>query len=144
MTKFSNKKDQNNIELIKIVSLLIHAAKIDENYTEKEKDLINNFINIFSKRHPNTLQNKTSFEILEDAEKYEKDSNHILEFTREIKKMDLDIKTFVLETLWQIVLSDNKSGIYESNLIRRICGLLYIPDKISGKIKLSIIEKNKV
>ena len=129
-----------NTQLIKIVSLLVHAAKIDENYTNKERELIINFINNFSKEDK---QNIKSSEILEEAEKYEKDSNHILEFTREIKKMDLKIKTLVLKTLWQIVLSDNKSGIFESNLIRRVCGLLYIPDKISGEIKLSLIDKNK-
>ena len=140
MLKFSNIKDQKNIELIKIVSLLVHAAKIDENYTNKERDLIINFINDFSKE--NQQINKSS-EILEESEKYEKNSNHILEFTKEIKKMDLKIKTSILKTLWQIVLSDDKSGIFESNLIRRICGLLYIPDKISGEIKLSLINKNK-
>ena len=140
MIKFSNNKDKENMELVKIVSLLIHAAKIDENYTDKEKDLINNFINKFSEENP---QNQTSSKIFEEAEKKEKDSNHILEFTREIKKMDMKIRILVLETLWEIVLSDDKSGIYESNLIRRICGLLYISDKISGEIKLSIIEKNK-
>ena len=140
MIKLSNNKDKQNIELTKIVSLLIHAAKIDENYTDKEKDLINNFINKFSEE---SSQNKTSSEIFEEAEKQEKDSNHILEFTREIKKMDMKIRILVLETLWEIVLSDEKSGIYESNLIRRICGLLYISDKISGEVKLSIIEKNK-
>ena len=140
MIKLSNNKDKQNIELTKIVSLLIHAAKIDENYTDKEKDLINNFINKFSEENS---QNKTSSEILEEAENQEKDSNHILEFTREIKKMDMKIRILVLETLWEIVLSDEKSGIYESNLIRRICGLLYISDKISGEVKLSIIEKNK-
>ena len=140
MIKLSNNKEKQNIELVKIVSLLIHAAKIDENYTDKEKDLINNFINKFSKENS---QNKTSSEIFEEAEKQEKDSNHILEFTREIKKMDMKIRILVLETLWEIILSDKKSGIYESNLIRRICGLLYISDKISGEIKLSIIEKNK-
>ena len=140
MVKLSNNKDKQNIELTKIVSLLIHAAKIDENYTDKEKDLINNFINKFSEENS---QNKTSSEIFEEAEKQEKDSNHILEFTREIKKMDMKIRILVLETLWEIVLSDEKSGIYESNLIRRICGLLYISDKISGEVKLSIIEKNK-
>ena len=141
MNKLSNKKDKENIELTKIVSLLIHAAKIDENYTDKEKDLINNFINKFSEENS---QNKTSSEIFEEAEKQEKDSNHILEFTREIKKMDMKIRILVLETLWEIVLSDEKSGIYESNLIRRICGLLYISDKVSGEVKLSIIEKNKL
>ena len=140
MIKLSNNKDKQNIELTKIVSLLIHAAKIDENYTDKEKDLINNFINKFSEENS---QNKTSSEIFEEAEKQEKDSNHILEFTREIKKMDMKIRILVLETLWEIVLSDEKSGIYESNLIRRIWGLLYISDKISGEVKLSIIEKNK-
>ena len=140
MIKLSNNKDKQNIELTKIVSLLIHAAKIDENYTDKEKDLINNFINKFSEENS---QNKTSSDILEEAENQEKDSNHILEFTREIKKMDMKIRILVLETLWEIVLSDEKSGIYESNLIRRICGLLYISDKISGEVKLSIIEKNK-
>jgi len=140
MLKFSKTENQKNIELIKIVSLLVHAAKIDENYTNKERELIINFINNFSKEDK---QNIKSSEILEEAETYEKDSNHILEFTREIKKMDLKIKTLVLKTLWQIVLSDNKSGIFESNLIRRVCGLLYIPDKISGEIKLSLINKNK-
>ena len=140
MIKLSNNKDKQNIELTKIVSLLIHAAKIDENYTDKEKDLINNFINKFSEENS---QNKTSSEILEEAEKQEKDSNHILEFTREIKKMDMKIRILVLETLWEIVLSDEKSGIYESNLIRRICGLLYISDKASGEIKLSVLNKKK-
>ncbi len=143
MLEFSNKKDQDSVELIKIVSLLIHAAKIDENYTEKEKELINNFIINFTKKNPGILKNKTSSQILIESEKQEKDSNHILEFTREIKKMDIKIKTFVLETLWEIVLSDNKSGIYESNLIRRICGLLYISDKISGEIKLGVMSKKK-
>ena len=140
MLKFSKTENPKNIDLIKIVSLLVHAAKIDENYTNKERELIINFINNFSKEDK---QNIKSSEILEEAEKYEKDSNHILEFTREIKKMDLKIKTLVLKTLWQIVLSDDKSGIFESNLIRRVCGLLYIPDKISGEIKLSLIDKNK-
>ena len=143
MLEFSNKKDQDGVELVKIVSLLIHAAKIDENYTEKEKGLIDNFIINFAKKNPGILKNKTSSQILMESEKQEKDSNHILEFTREIKKMDIKIKTFVLETLWEIVLSDNKSGIYESNLIRRICGLLYISDKISGEIKLGVMSKKK-
>ena len=143
MLEFSNKKDQDSVELVKIVSLLIHAAKIDENYTEKEKGLIDNFIINFAKKNPGILKNKTSSQILMESEKQEKDSNHILEFTREIKKMDIKIKTFVLETLWEIVLSDNKSGIYESNLIRRICGLLYISDKISGEIKLGVMSKKK-
>ena len=86
MLEFSNKKDQDSVELVKIVSLLIHAAKIDENYTEKEKGLIDNFIINFAKKNPGILKNKTSSQILMESEKQEKDSNHILEFTREIKK----------------------------------------------------------
>ena len=88
MLKFSKTENPKNIELIKIVSLLVHAAKIDENYTNKERELIINFINNFSKEDKRNIK---SSEILEEAEKYEKDSNHILEFTREIKKMDLKI-----------------------------------------------------
>ena len=143
MLEFSNKKDQDSVELVKIVSLLIHAAKIDENYTEKEKELIDNFIINFAKKNPGILKNKTSSQILMESEKREKDSNHILEFTSEIKKMDIKINNLFLETLCEIVLSDNKSGIYESNLIRRICGLLYISDKISGEIKLGVMSKKK-
>ena len=92
MLKFSKTENPKNIELIKIVSLLVHAAKIDENYTNKERELIINFINNFSKEDKGNIK---SSEILEEAETYEKDSNHILEFTREIKKMDLKIKTLV-------------------------------------------------
>ena len=136
---FNKKKseNENNVSLIAVASLLIHSAKIDENFTEKEKKII---INALIEMGADT---KKVEEIIDEAEKKEKDSNHILEFTREIKKMDMEIRILVLQTIWEIILSDKKSGIYESNLIRRICGLLYISDKISGEVKLSIIEKNK-
>ena len=128
--KFLKNKDNSSLknevsDLIKITALLIHAAKIDENYTEVEKKIIFNFLLNFSKKNEQEVN-----EIIKNAENYENNSNQILEFTKSVKKMDLKIRTLVLETLWQIILSDNKSGQYEDNLIRRICGLLYLPDMI--------------
>ena len=133
--------DEKNIDLIKMISLLIHAAKIDENYTEKEKSLIMNFIEMNSKKK---IDKKEVFKLMNDAETHEKNSNQILEYTQEVKKMDLNTKKLVLEFLWKIILSDEKSDVYESTLMRRICGLLYLPDKLSGDVKLKILnEKNK-
>ena len=133
--------EEKNIDLIKMISLLIHAAKIDENYTEKEKNLIMNFIEMSSKKK---LDKKEIFKLMNDAETHEKNSNQILEYTQEVKKMDLETKKLVLEFLWKIILSDEKSDVYESTLMRRICGLLYLPDKLSGDIKLKILnEKDK-
>ena len=133
--------EEKNIDLIKMISLLIHAAKIDENYTEKEKSLIMNFIEVSSKKQ---LDKKEVFKLMNDAETHEKNSNQILEYTQEVKKMDLETKKLVLEFLWKIILSDEKSDVYESTLMRRICGLLYLPDKLSGDIKLKILnEKDK-
>ena len=79
-----------------------------------------------------------SVDIIRKSEDHESNSNQILEYTKNVKKMDLKLKTLIVKTLWKIVLSDEKSGQYESNLMRRICGLLYLPDKLSGEIKLSI------
>ena len=135
--KISNEK---NDSLIKMVALLIHAAKIDENYSDKEKKLIMSFIKMSSKDNLN--ENKI-IEIITLAEEYEKNSNQILEFTKEVKKMDLVSKKLVLKFLWEIILSDDKSDVYESNLMRRICGLLYLPDKLSGEIKSDILKDKK-
>lgn len=143
MVEFFNKKNEQIINPLKIVSLLIHAAKIDENYTEKEKKLIKNFLIIFLKENQKIISEDEITDLIKKAEKYENDSNQILEFTKEVKKVDLKLKKLVIKTLWEIVLSDNKSGIYESNLMRRICGLLYFPDKLSGEIKSAILERNK-
>ena len=143
MVEFFNKKNEQIINPLKIVSLLIHAAKIDENYTEKEKKLIKNFLIIFLKENQKIISEDEITDLIKKAEKYENDSNQILEFTKEVKKVDLKLKKLVIKTLWEIVLSDNKSGIYESNLMRRICGLLYFPDKLSGEIKSVILERNK-
>ena len=137
----NNEKAQNeNGDLIKIIALLIHAAKIDENYSEKEKKLIISFVKMSSSKKLNEEQINS---LVDQAEQYEKNSNQILEFTQKVKKMDINTKRRVVEFLWKIILSDNKSDVYESNLMRRICGLLYLPDKLSGEIKLDIIRKNK-
>ena len=143
MVEFFNKKNEQIINPLKIVSLLIHAAKIDENYTEKEKKLIKNFLIIFLKENQKIISEDEITDLTKKAEKYENDSNQILEFTKEVKKVDLKLKKLVIKTLWEIVLSDNKSGIYESNLMRRICGLLYFSDKLSGEIKSVILERSK-
>ena len=137
-TKSSTDDNKNN-DLIKIIALLIHAAKVDENYSEVEKKIIFNFVINFSKKPKEEVLN-----IIKKSEEHEKSSNQILEYTRSVKKMDLKLKTLVIETLWKIILSDNKSGQYESNLVRIICGLLYLPDKLSGEIKLNILKGKKL
>ncbi len=139
-SKKNNPKDTNE-NLMKMLALLIHAAKIDENYSDEEKELIINFAEMSSEEKLNREQ---ILSVIKNAEEYEKNSNQILEYTQEVKKMDLDSKKLVLRFLWKIILSDDKSDIYENTLMRRICGLLYLPDKLSGEIKLDIIkEKNK-
>ena len=138
--KKSEKAESENEDLIKILALLIHAAKIDENYSEKEKKLIISFVEMSSNKK---LDKEQINSLVDQAEQYEKNSNQILEFTQKVKKMDINTKRRVVEFLWKIILSDNKSDVYESNLMRRICGLLYLPDKLSGEIKLDIIRKNK-
>ena len=138
--KKSEKAQSENEDLIKILALLIHAAKIDENYSEKEKKLIISFVEISSNKK---LDKEQINSLVDQAEQYEKNSNQILEFTQKVKKMDINTKRRVVEFLWKIILSDNTSDVYESNLMRRICGLLYLPDKLSGEIKLDIIRKNK-
>ena len=138
--KKSEKAESENENLIQILALLIHAAKIDENYSEKEKKLIMSFAEMSSNKK---LDKEQINSLIDQAEQYEKNSNQILEFTQEVKKMDFNTKRRVLEFLWKIILSDNKSDVYESNLMRRICGLLYLPDKLSGEIKLDIIKQKK-
>ena len=132
--------DQNK-ELTKMIALLIHAARIDENYTEKEKKLIINFAEMSSKKN---LSKNEILDLVSKAEEYEKNSNQILEYTQEVKKLDLKTKQLVLEFLWEIILSDDKSDVYESTLMRRICGLLYLPDKLSGEVKSNILKRKKI
>tara|TARA_B100000214_G_C23747314_1_gene526061 strand:+ start:78 stop:515 length:438 start_codon:yes stop_codon:yes gene_type:complete len=140
LNKTKNSTSENKSDdLTKIIALMIHAARIDENYTEVEKKIIFDFATDFSKKSKQEVLN-----IINISEQNEKNSNQILDYTKSVKKMDLNLKTLVIKTLWKIILSDDKSGQYENNLMRRICGLLYIPDKLSGEIKLKIIEEKKL
>ena len=116
-----------------VAALLIHAAKIDENYTDLERKTIKTALVELS----NISENEAT-QILVMAEKKEKDSNQIVQFTKEIKKKSIEYKLKIIEILWKIVYSDGVSDTYESNLIRRVCGLLYVSDKDSGEIKLKV------
>ena len=121
-------------EIIGIAALLIHAAKIDEIYSEKEKKIILSFVK-------NNLDNKTSVDkIMQEAEKLEENSNQLLNYTRIIKDSSVKIKSEIIEQLWKILISDNNVDLYESNLMRRICGLIYFSDKESGEIKMRLIK----
>ena len=130
---FKDKKIEKPNENILIISLLIHAAKIDENYTDAEKKIIKKTIMDLNK-----LNDADADKVLAEAEKKEEESNQIVEFTKEIKKKPMEFRLKVIEILWEIVYSDGANDNYESNLIRRICGLLYISDKDSGIIKTKV------
>ena len=133
--KKENKENDNNKNIL-ITSLLIHAAKIDDNYTNVEKEIIKKALISL-----NAITAKEAEELIKKAEKKEQESNQIVEFTREVKKNPMEFRLKIVEILWKIIYSDGTSDNYESNLIRRVCGLLYISDKDSGMIKLKI--KNK-
>ena len=135
---FKKEKKSNLDNNILIAALLIHAAKIDENYTEIEKKIITKAIMDLNKFGLDRAE-----EILKDAEKKEEESNQIVEFTRAIKKYPIEFRLKIVEIIWKIVYSDEKNDDYESNLIRRICGLLYVTDKDSGIIKTKIINQLK-
>ena len=136
MLNFFKKKNMEVIEnpLSKIAALLIHAAKIDENYTESEKKLVLNFINNFA-------EDKTKIKVLlDEAEKFESNSNQLLNYTQIIKNSSKEIKSEIIEQLWKILISDNTIDQFESNLMRRICGLIYFSDKDSGEIKMKLMK----
>ena len=121
-------------EIIGIAALLIHAAKIDEIYSEKEKKIILSFVE-------NNLDDKNSTDkIMQEAEKLEENSNQLLNYTRIIKESSVKIKSEIIEQLWKILISDNNVDLYESNLMRRICGLIYFSDKESGEIKMKLMK----
>ena len=126
-----NKLDKESV--IGISALLVHAAKIDENYTENEKNIIKKALIELDE-----IDSKKADEIMVLAEKKEKESNQIVEFTQKIKKEDMKFKLKIIEILWKIVYSDGTNDNYESNLIRRVCGLLYVSDKESGLIKVRV------
>ena len=133
------KKNKEEIEspLTKISALLIHAAKIDENYTEKEKEIIKKAIIGLSK------ENEKIDEILAKAEELERESNQILNFTKEFKNLDENSKIKIVEVLWNIIYSDGSADIYENSLMRRLTGLLYLDTKIVGDLKKKIINNLK-
>ena len=122
-----NKLDKNSV--IGISALLVHAANIDEIYSDNEKKLVKDFIKSY-------LKNEDANEVLKKAEDVEKNSNQLLNYTNIIKKNNLDIKKDIIEHLWKVIISDNSIDQYESNLMRRICGLIYFPDKESAEIKM--------
>ena len=141
MFDFFNKKDKKksdiNSSLSKITALLIHAAKIDENYTEKEREIIRKAIVELDSKDNNID------EVLIKAEKIEKNSNQILDFTKEVKNMNEDSKIKIIEVLWKIVYSDNNPDMYENSLMRRLSGLLYLDPKIVGDTKKRVINNLK-
>tara|TARA_Y100000996_G_scaffold66981_1_gene45262 strand:+ start:297 stop:719 length:423 start_codon:yes stop_codon:yes gene_type:complete len=134
--KNKNKNDMDN-SLIKITALLIHAAKIDENYTEKERKIIRKAIVELDSKDNNID------EVLIKAEEIEKNSNQILDFTKEVKNMNEDSKIKIIEVLWKIVYSDNNPDMYENSLMRRLSGLLYLDPKIVGDTKKRVINNLK-
>ena len=115
-----------------ISALLVHAANIDEKYSQKEKDLVKNFIQSYL--------DEDSDKILKKAEEIESNSNQLLNYTNILKKNSMDIKKDIIEHLWKVIISDNSIDQYEANLMRRICGLIYFPDKECAEIKLRLIN----
>ena len=126
-----SKLDKESV--IGISALLVHAASIDENYSDHEKELVKEFIKSY-------LKNENSDEILKKAEDIEKNSNQLLNYTNIIKQNSLEIKKDIIEHLWKVLISDNTVDQYESNLMRRICGLIYFSDKECAEIKLKLLN----
>ena len=139
MYNFFKKKDKSEIEnpLVKIAALLVHVARIDENYTKKEKEIVRKaMIELSSK-------NEKIEEILSKAEEIEKNSNQILDFTKEVKNMKEDSKIKIVEILWNIIYSNGNPDMYENSIMRRLTGLLYLDPKIVGDIKEKTINNLK-
>ena len=134
MLNFFKKKDEISIEdqdsFVEVACLLIHASKIDDHYTEDEKNIINKTLIKFGAKKDNLK------DIVEKAEKIEKDSNQILDFTRKIKDIEQEKKIIIVTALWEIIYSDSKSDMFEANLMRRLTGLLYLDPKVVGDLKL--------
>ena len=134
--KKNSPREEKEIDILsKTASLLIHAAKIDENYTSNEKLIIERTLIEFGARKENLD------ELMKLAEQYEENSNQILDFTKDIKNTDQNFKIKIIESLWTIIYSDKDSDIYESNLMRRLSGLLYLDNKLVGDIKEKIKKK---
>ena len=134
--KKNDKEIKKDEKFLNIAALLIHVAKIDENYTEKEKEIIKRTIEEISN---NNIKAK---DIVEDAEKLDNDSNQILDFTKTVKNLEENLKIKLIETLWRIIYSDKNVDLYEASLMRRLAGLLYIDSKTLGDIKNKIYNEN--
>ena len=135
MLNFFKKKNKESEEIdifSKTASLLIHAAKIDENYTEKEKSIIERTLIELG------VDKEKLDQLMINAEENEKNSNQILDFTKDIKNAEENFKIRIIESLWKIIYSDKTSDMYESNLMRRLSGLLYLDNKVVGDIKEKI------
>ena len=128
--------ENNHPSIMAVACLLIHSAKIDENYTDKEKKIIKDAIIEMGGEAENIDK------IIQDAEKKEKDSNQILDFTKEIKNINEEDKKIIIEALWDIIYSDEDADMYETNLMRRLSGLLYLDSKVVGDIKEKVRQKN--
>ena len=133
---FKKKEDNKNDNLVKVAALLIHTAKIDENFSEKEEEIIKQTLQKLN------IDNLDIREVIQKAKEIEKNSHQILDFTREVKNMDEINKIEIVEALWQIIYSNNEADMYETNLMRRLGGLLYIDSKIMGDIKDKIKKEN--
>ena len=135
--KKNSDKTENNF-LIKSCALLIHAAKIDENYTENEEEIIKKTILELG------AKKETITKIIENAKSLEENSNQILDFTKEVKNLHEEDKIKIIEALWSIIYSNEDADIYETNLMRRLAGLLYIESKTMGNIKNKIQNKKTI
>ena len=133
--KENTEKESNHPSIMAVACLLIHSAKIDENYTDKEKKIIKDAI-VEMGANAEEIDG-----IIQVAEEKEKDTNQILDFTREIKNIDEKHKKIIIEALWDIIFSDENADMYETNLMRRLSGLLYLDPKVVGDIKEKVSQK---
>ena len=133
---FKKEEINNNNFITKVCALLIHAAKIDEEYTNKEEKIIEKTLIELG------LESKNTSKVIKEAKQIEENSNQILDFTREVKNLSEKDKIKIVESLWSIIYSNKDADIYETNLMRRLAGLLYIDNKTMGDIKERIKNHN--
>ena len=134
---FKKEEIKNKNFLTKVCALLIHAAKIDENYTDKEEEIIKKTLNGLG------IKNENISKTIKEAKIIEENSNQILDFTQEVKNLPEEDKIKIVESLWSIIYSNSEADIYETNLMRRLAGLLYIENKTMGNIKEKIRKNSK-
>ena len=132
----NNKNEQSEENFSKVAALLIHAAKIDQDYSKEEENIVKKTMLEIGANNENILN------IMENAKNIENDTNQILDFTKEVKSMKNEDKIKIVESLWRIIYSDKEADVYETNLMRRLAGLLYIDNKIMGSIKERIKKEN--